>query len=123
MAVQKQSEIKITVGLDENKIPETITWDATDGGVTNEEAKALMMGVWDDKNSECLRIDLWTKDMLMDDMKRMYHQTFISMADGYERDTADTAFTADIRDFARSSGEKSGIIEPSEKVHSGSLSA
>ena len=48
MAVQKQSEIKITVGLDENKIPETITWDATDGGVTNEEAKALMMGVWDD---------------------------------------------------------------------------
>jgi hypothetical protein len=44
----------------------------TDGGVSNEQAKALMMGVWDDKNSECLRIDLWTKDMLMDDMKRMY---------------------------------------------------
>jgi len=73
MAVHKESEIKITVGLDENKIPETITWDATDGGVTNEQAKALMMGVWDDKNAECLRIDLWTKDMLMDDMKHGGH--------------------------------------------------
>ena len=68
MAIHKESEITITVGLDENKIPETITWDATDGGVTNEQAKALMMGFWDDKNSECLRIDLWTKDMLMDEL-------------------------------------------------------
>ena len=112
MAVQKESEIRITVGLDENKIPETITWDATDGGVSNEQAKALMMGVWDDKNSECLRIDLWTKDMLMDDMKRMYHQTFISMADGYERATEDTALAAGMRDFARYVGEKSGLISP-----------
>jgi len=115
MAVQKESEIKITVGLDENRIPETIVWDASDGGVTNEEAKALMMGVWDDKTSECLRIDLWTKDMLMDDMKRMFHQTFISMADGYERATDDNALAADMRDFARYFGEKSGIIEPGKE--------
>ena len=115
MAIHKESEIKITVGLDANKIPESIVWDASDGGVYNEEAKALMMGVWDDKTSECLRIDLWTKDMLMDDMKRMFHQTFISMADGYERATEDTALAADMRDFARYFGEKSGIIESSKK--------
>ena len=79
---------KKSIALD-LKIPESINWSATDGGVTNENAKAMMMGVWDDKTSECLRIDLWTKDMLMDDMKRMFHQTFISMADGYERATED----------------------------------
>ncbi len=45
MAVVKESEIRITVGLDENKIPESINWSATDGGVTNENAKAMMMGV------------------------------------------------------------------------------
>jgi hypothetical protein len=50
--------------------------------------------------------------MLMDDMKRMYHQTFISMADGYERATEDTALAADMRDFARYFGEKSGLISP-----------
>lgn len=111
MAVVKESEIRITVGLDENKIPESINWSATDGGVTNENAKAMMMGIWDDKTSECLRIDLWTKDMLMDDMKRMFHQTFISMADGYERATEDTALATDMRDFGRYFGEKSGIIE------------
>ena len=48
----------------------------------------------------------------MDDMKRMYHQTFISMADGYERATEDTALAADMRDFARYFGEKSGLISP-----------
>jgi gliding motility-associated protein GldC len=112
MAVQKQSEIRISVGLDENMIPERIQWDATDGGVSNEPAKAMMLGVWDDRTSECLRIDLWTKDMLMDDMKRMYHQTFISMAEGYERATDDAALAADMRDFARYFGEKTGLIAP-----------
>ncbi|HCP40370.1 MAG TPA: gliding motility protein GldC [Cryomorphaceae bacterium] len=116
MAIQKESEIKITVGLDENRIPESIVWDAADGGVTNEEAKALMLGVWDEKTSECLRIDLWTKEMLMDDMKHMFHQTFISMADGYERATDDSLLAADMRDFARYFGEKSGIIEPEGKA-------
>lgn len=115
MAIKKKSEIKITVGLDENKIPESIVWNASDGGVSNEDTKALMMGVWDDKTSECLRIDLWTKDMLMDDMKRMFHQTFISMADGYERSTENKALADDIRDFACYFGEKSGIIEPPKK--------
>lgn len=114
MAVQKNSEIKITVGLDENRVPETLVWDASDGGITQEPAKAMMMGVWDDRTSECLRIDLWTKDMLMDDMKKMYHQTFVSMADGYERATDDKALADDMRDFARYFGEKCGIIEPSK---------
>ena len=112
MAVQKKSEISITVGLDENHIPETIEWNATDGGITHEPAKAMMLGVWDDRTSECLRIDLWTKDMTMDDMKKMFHQTFISMADGYERATEETSLAADIRDFARYFAEKAKLIEP-----------
>lgn len=106
MAVKHQSEIKITVGLDENRIPETLKWDASDGGISNQVAKAMMLSVWDESTNDTLRIDLWTKDMLLDDMKLFYHQTFLAMADSLERATDHNAIAADLRDFAAHFAEK-----------------
>eukprot|EP00391_Amoebophrya_sp_Ameob2_P005159 CAMPEP_0178990022 /NCGR_PEP_ID=MMETSP0795-20121207/4699_1 /TAXON_ID=88552 /ORGANISM="Amoebophrya sp., Strain Ameob2" /LENGTH=85 /DNA_ID=CAMNT_0020681489 /DNA_START=1008 /DNA_END=1265 /DNA_ORIENTATION=+ len=63
MAKKLNSEIKISVGVDENNVPEAISWTAKDGGVNNEATKAVMLSVWDHKAQESLRIDLWTKDM------------------------------------------------------------
>ena len=37
----KTSDIKITVGLDENNVPDKLLWTAQDGGIEQEEAKAL----------------------------------------------------------------------------------
>lgn len=84
-----QSEIKFTVNLDQNKIPETLAWTAIDGGIENEETKALLISVWDNKAKETLRIDLWTKDMPVDEMKQFFHQTLVAMADTYQRATND----------------------------------
>ena len=81
MAINHTSKIKITVGLDDNRIPETLHWTAEDGGVSNEEAKAVMLSVWDQKKQESLRIDLWTKDMPVDEMKLFFHQTLVTMSD------------------------------------------
>ena len=89
MADQHTSDIKITVGMDENRVPETISWDASDGGITDEKAKALIMSVWDDKTGDTLAINLWTKDMMLDDMKKFFHQTLLSMADTFQRATDD----------------------------------
>ena len=36
------SKIELNVELDENRVPEKLTWSAEDGGINNEEAKALM---------------------------------------------------------------------------------
>lgn len=110
MAVQHTSEIKITVGMDENRVPENMHWDATDGGVENEAAKAMMLSIWDEKSGDTLAIDLWTKDMLMDDMKRFFHQTFLSMADSFERATDETSMAADMRDFAHHFADKMKLI-------------
>ena len=68
------SEIKFLVELDENRVPEKLTWSAEDGGVELEEAKAMMLSIWDSKVQETLRIDLWTKDMPVDEMKIFIHQ-------------------------------------------------
>ncbi len=67
------SEIRFKVELDEKKIPEKIFWTASDSdslGLT--EAKAMSVAVWDHLKNQTLRIDLWSKDMPIDDMKRFY---------------------------------------------------
>ncbi|WP_339699389.1 gliding motility protein GldC [uncultured Marixanthomonas sp.] len=100
------SEININIDLDENKVPEKLQWSAPDGGVENEEAKAIFLNVWDSEKRESLRIDLWTKDMPLDDMKVFFHQTLSAMADTFERATNDEKMSATMRDFCDYFAEK-----------------
>lgn len=111
MAVEHTSKIEFTVGLDENKIPEKISWNAEDGGVKNESSKAIMLSVWDDKTKDTLRMDLWTKDMPVDEMKQFYHQTLVSMANSFERATNDQKMSATMRDFCDYFAEKLELIK------------
>ncbi|GMN10550.1 gliding motility protein GldC [Croceitalea sp. MTPC9] len=106
MAVAHTSEIKLKVGLDENRIPEELTWSAEDGGIDNETAKAMMLSVWDSKNQESLKIDLWTKDMPVDEMKTFFHQTLVTMADTFMKATQDEKMTATMKDFCDYFAEK-----------------
>ncbi len=100
------STIELKVELDENKIPEKLHWTAEDGGVTNEEAKAMMLSVWDAKAQETLRIDLWTKDMPVDQMKVFFHQTLVAMSNTFNRATQDEKMTATMKDFCDYFAEK-----------------
>jgi gliding motility-associated protein GldC len=100
------SEIKFQIDLDENKVPETLTWSALDAGVENEEAKAIMLSIWDSKAKESLRIDLWTKDMPVDEMKIFFHQTLVSMADTFKRATNDEKMADTMMDFCNYFAEK-----------------
>lgn len=106
MAIKHTSEIKFTVGLDENKIPEEISWSAEDGGIEESGSKALMISVWDHIQKDTLRMDLWTKDMPIDEMKQFFHQTLVSMANTFERATNDQKMSATMRDFCDYFAEK-----------------
>ncbi|SNR67294.1 protein involved in gliding motility GldC [Lutibacter agarilyticus] len=106
MAVAHTSKIEFNVGLDENKVPEKLNWTAEEGGISNEEAKALMISVWDSKAKDTLRMDLWTKDMPIDEMKQFFHQTLVSMAGTFERATNDEKMSATMRDFCDYFAEK-----------------
>jgi len=83
MAITHNSEVIFHINLDENKIPENISWTAKDGGIENEPSKAVMISVWDHNHQDTLRMDLWTQEMPMDKTKQFYHQTLVSMADTY----------------------------------------
>ena len=106
MAQSHTSTIELTVKLDDNRIPEKLNWTAEDGGITNAEAKAMMLSVWDSKTKETLRIDLWTKDMPVDEMKQFFHQTLVAMSDTFNRATQDEKMTATMKDFCDYFAEK-----------------
>ena len=95
----KTSEIKFTIKLDENKLPVSIDWEATDEK-EKSECKSIMIALWDKKEKNTMRIDLWTKDMLVDEMKQFFHQTLVSMADTFQRATGETEIVGDMKDFS-----------------------
>ena len=96
------SSITFTVTLDENKVAEKILWHAEDAGMEAPmDTKAIMLSVFDTASEETLRIDLWTKDMRVDEMSRFFHQTIVSMAETLQRATNENAMAADMRDFAK----------------------
>ncbi|RBL93761.1 gliding motility protein GldC [Chitinophaga flava] len=97
-----KKNIQIQVGLDENKVPESIEWSATD----NKEdrlikAKAMMISFWDPAEKAALRIDLWTKDMMVDEMADFFFQTMMTMADTYARATQYRDQADELRTFAK----------------------
>jgi len=106
MAKLHTSEITLKVELDENRVPEKLTWSAEDGGINSEEAKAMLLSVWDSKNQESLKIDLWTKDMPVDEMKVFFHQTLVSLSDTFMKATQDEKMTATMKEFCAYFAEK-----------------
>jgi gliding motility-associated protein GldC len=105
------SEIILNVTLDDEKIPQAISWTAEGSGVEGtKDCRACMLTVWDAKERTTMRIDLWTKDMLIDDMKRFFYENLVTMAETYQRATQDDTLTDDMKRFAEEFGTKSGLF-------------
>ena len=96
------SNINIEVTLDNNKVPQQINWSAADSTADmKQQAKAMMLAFWDAGDKSALRIDLWTKDMMVDEMADFFYQTFMGMADSYNRATHNDEMVSDIKTFAK----------------------
>jgi len=96
------STINIDVLLDDTRMVETIKWRASDSTAEDaQKAKAMMLSFWDGAEKTALRIDLWTKEMMVDEMADFFYQTFMTMADTYERATKHKELVEDMKKFAR----------------------
>lgn len=108
----KKSEIKIEVQLDENNVPQKINWKAEGSEKEGDSlSKAFMLALWDQEENNTLRIDLWTKDMMVDEMKKFTCQNIITMADSFERSTGEAAIANEIREFGKSIAVKMGVLK------------
>ncbi|SJZ62004.1 gliding motility protein GldC [Sediminibacterium ginsengisoli] len=109
------STISINVELDETKVPQAISWSASNSTAdAMQPAKAMMVSFWDAADKSALRIDLWTKEMMVDEMADFYYQTFMGMADSYGRSTGQTELVDDLRNFAKSFYQKFRDIQLKE---------
>jgi gliding motility-associated protein GldC len=96
------SSINIDVTLDKDRVPEDIRWNATDSRTENaRKAKAMMLAFWDGADKSALRIDLWTKDMMVDEMADFIYQTLMTMAETYNRATQDPVLTGEMKEYAQ----------------------
>ncbi|HEY0057254.1 MAG TPA: gliding motility protein GldC [Pedobacter sp.] len=108
----KKAEIKLTIELDDNNVPENITWESTDSENKEKLAvKSMMLALWDHQYKNSLRIDLWTKDMPVDEMKRFFYETLQTMADSFLRATGEKNIVEDLRDYCAHFAEKMEIAE------------
>ena len=108
--MKKTSTIQLSVALNENNVPETIQWSAADSGHKDAPTKAFFLSLWDTKENNTLRIDLWTEDMSVDEMKQFFHQTLLTMADSFEKATGEGNICEDLRDYCYHFADKMNIL-------------
>lgn len=109
----KKSEITFTIALDKDNVPESISWKATDAGNQPQFAKALNIALWDKQTKSTIKIDLWIKDMPVDEMKRFYIDTIGAMADSIETATNDEKMVEDMKELCGKLAKR--IVEEKRK--------
>lgn len=97
----KNSNINIDVILDDDNIPEQLTWSASDVGGDKKQAKAVNISIWDHVSRETLKMDLWAKDMSIDEMKIFYVDMVGSMAESLRHSTNDTELSKILDDAGK----------------------
>lgn len=96
----KKSEIKLVVELDDQQVPEKIFWDADDKQPEGlQETKSMSLSLWDHVAKNTMRIDLWSKDMPVDEMKRFYVDCLGGMAQNILSSTGDEFMSQKMNDL------------------------
>lgn len=108
--IVKTSRISVNVGLNENNLPLAMKWSADDGGVENSQTKAMLLSLWDPAANNTMKIDLWTKDMSVEEMKQFFHQTLLTMSDTFEKATGEHNICEDLRDYCHHFADKMNIL-------------
>ncbi len=108
---QRKANIDIRISLNENNVPEQIYWKATDNKDTQSHAQAFLLSFWDSDSKNSFNIDLWTKDMTMEEMKFFVFQNLLKMSNIIERSTGDENLTKTMKDFSKKFGKIANVIK------------
>jgi len=110
----KKTELNITVELDENNLPVSMNWSSSDNDQKGI-CKAIFLSLWDEKEKNSMHLHLWTKEMMLDEMKQFMHQTLLAESDTIKRAIGDEKLAASLYDFALDFALKAGILKNVEK--------
>lgn len=85
-------------------------WSASDGNVSDAPTKAMFLALWDEKEKQTLKIDLWTDEMTVSEMKQFFHQTLLTMADTFEKATGEHLICEDLKDYCYHFAQKMNLL-------------
>ncbi len=107
----RTSQIRLNVDQSDDAV-EGIRWEADDSGNPGmHSAKGMILALWDAEVRQAMRIDLWTRDMSIDDMNDFVFQTLVSLADTYHKATNNEAIMAEIKHFAQDFADRASKVE------------
>ena len=93
-----KAQINIKVELNKDRIPERIQWQADEALEGQEqETKAMRLSIWDEKEQQTLRLELWTNQLRIDEMKRFYIDMLGDMSQSILNATGDTFMSEQLR--------------------------
>jgi gliding motility-associated protein GldC len=95
----KKSMIAFEIDLDQNNLPEKIIWKASDSDNKENSTKAIAISLWDPNQNNTLKIDLWTKDMRIDEMDKFLVDTLGGLAQSILTATGDSYISKSINDL------------------------
>jgi len=96
--MHEKHEIRIEITLDDKRVPKSIRWDASEGD--GGECRAFLLSLWDADGRTALRIDLWTPEMTVEEMKAFCWQTLAMMAETMRKATREDALATELGAFA-----------------------
>jgi gliding motility-associated protein GldC len=99
VAAPRTAQIRLKVDLDAQNVATSIEWQADDAAGPSA-CQSMMLAVWDRRTRTTAAIDLWTRDMTIDDMNSFLYQVLYKMADTCLRATKNEAAAQSIRKLA-----------------------
>ena len=99
----KRTELHFSIELDDKNIPDKIFWLATDGNPEEKvyESKGIAVSIWDHENKNTLKLDLWTKEMQTDEMKKFCIETLVGLGETLRTATGDEFMVNEISALAK----------------------
>lgn len=94
------AEIKLNIELDEQNVPARISWEASDRPADfNPDTKCFNLSLWDEKNSSIMKLDLWTNEMKVGEMKRFIIQSIGGLGETLINATQDEQMFQEVTDL------------------------
>ena len=109
----RKANIDLSITLDDENIPEKITWNSSDAAMSEseKEAKAFMLSIFEKDSLETLRIDLWTKELEIGEMNRFMYYTIRGLSETYLRASNNNNLANDLARFAQYFVEETAILK------------
>ncbi len=107
----RKAKVDIEISLNENNIAETISWLASDHGNDYFDAKSMILSMWDGEKKEALSIDVWTKDMTVQEMKFFIFQILLKLNEVIKKSTGEEKLSLEMQSFIKRFGVLSEVIK------------